>query len=70
MIRGMRVMLPCVAVCVCSSVYVCVCVCAHASNVLILARESVCFALGPRVERDLRRSEKAELGCKKRHRQR
>ena len=25
MIRGMRVMLPCVAVCVCSSVYVCVC---------------------------------------------
>ena len=25
MIRGIRVMLPCVAVCVCSSVYVCVC---------------------------------------------
>jgi hypothetical protein len=30
MIRGMRVILPCVAVGACSSVYVCMCVCARA----------------------------------------
>ena len=36
MIRGIRVMLPCVAVCVCVAVCMCVCVCARVSNVLSL----------------------------------